>query len=104
MNFFINTPRINPVSNNSENALVVTHLLGTGLTDPELFEPLHFADGIELHLLDLAGVDDESDTVDGHRRLSDVRRHDALPHTFRRVVEHFVLVLEEISLNRFENS
>ena len=82
---------------NSENALMVTHLLGTGLTDPELFEPLHFADGVELHLLDLAGVDDESDTVDGHRRLSDVRRHDALPHTFRRVVEHFVLVLEEIS-------
>ena len=83
---------------------MVTHLLGTGLTDPELFEPLHFADGIELHLLDLAGVDDESDTVDGHRRLSDVRRHDALPHTFRRVVEHFVLVLEEISSNMFENS
>jgi hypothetical protein len=53
---------------------------------------LHLADGVIGHLLDLAGVADEADTVDRHRGLRDIGADNGLADTLRRIVEDLLLL------------
>ena len=63
-------------------------LLGAGLADPALPEPLQSRHAVVAHLFHLAGVDDETDAVDGDGRLGDVGGHDTLPDAVRGHGEH----------------
>ena len=46
---------------------------------PKLLEPLHFADRVVCHLLDLPRVADKPNPVDSNRGLGDVCAHNGLP-------------------------
>lgn len=54
---------------------------------------MHAGDGVVSHFFTFARINDKANAIDGNAGLGDVRTEHTFAHTFRRRVEHSLLLL-----------